>query len=108
MAHWSQELSFRGDRYVPPSSRYIRSGTRFYTEDKLITFETYKRRVHRVNQEDKWMEIIKPFEYRPDLAAKEIFGTPDFWWALMEHNGMKDIMEFKAGKNIKIPSDFLS
>ena len=105
MIAWETSISSR--RYVGASSRYARSKVRYYGEDKFITFETYKRKEKRLNANDKWFEITIQHEYRPDLLSTDIYGSPDFWWALLEHNGMKDIFEFKAGKTIRIPQDML-
>jgi hypothetical protein len=44
-------------------------------------------------------------EYRPDLVSQDKYGLPDFWWKIMEVNGMKDIMDFKAGKTIVLPEN---
>ena len=53
------------------------------------------------------MEITAELEFRPDLASQDLYGTPDFWWRLLEHNGMRDILEFRAGRNIRIPYDVI-
>ena len=90
--------------YVSPSSRYVNSKVIQYTENRLLTFETYKKanRVSLFSASDQWMEIEPAYEYRPDLVSVEIYGTPDFWWRILESNGMKDIMEFKAGVTIRL------
>lgn len=56
---------------------------------------------------DQFMEITPEIEYRPDLVSADVYGTPDFWCILMEANGMKDIMEFKKGRNIRLPGNVL-
>jgi hypothetical protein len=33
------------------------------------------------------------------------YGVSDFWWKIMEANGMKDVMEFKAGRTIVLPEN---
>ena len=93
--------------YVNASSRYASSKVIEYSEKKHITFEIYKRQRHVPSEDDQWLEITKAVEYRPDLVSVEIYGSPDFWWRLLEYNGMKDILEFKAGKNIRLPGDVL-
>lgn len=107
MAHWISSLGYNANKFVNASSRYNKSKVIQYTEDKHITFETYKRRRAIPAEDDQWVEITRAVEYRPDLVSTEIFGAPDFWWRIMEYNGMKDILEFKAGQNIKIPGDIL-
>jgi hypothetical protein len=50
--------------------------------------------------------IIPPqFEYRPDRLSYELYGTVDLWWKIMEANDIKDIFDFKAYLNIRIPSN---
>lgn len=106
MATWSEETHINARNYVPASSRYANSKVRYLTEDKIIVFETYKRKP--VNDKNaKYAEITKSVEYRPDLVSQELYSTPDFWWRIMELNGMKDILEFKAGKVIRLPSSIL-
>lgn len=107
MPHWTLPLGYNARRYVNASSRYAGSKVIQYTEDKHITFETYKRKRVLPGPEDQWLEITKAVEYRPDLVSAELYGAPDFWWRLLEYNGMKDVLEFKAGKNIRIPGDIL-
>lgn len=109
MANFSQETSELSSKYVQPTSRYNWSKVRQYTEEKFLTFETYKRKRkgHFREGNAEWLEITANVEYRPDLVSNELFGTPDLWWRIMEHNGMKDIMEFRSGVNIQIPGNIL-
>ncbi len=79
----------------------------YYSEDKFITFETYKRKYNAPSPEDQWLEITPAVAYRPDLVSYEIYGAPDFWWRIMEFNGMKDILEFKPGANIRLPGGII-
>lgn len=106
MANYCKILSNRATAYVGSSSRYVNSKVMQYTENNLLTFETYKKiRVSAFTESDQWMEITAAYEYRPDLISAEIYGAPDFWWRLMEANDMKDIMEFKRGINIRLPGN---
>ena len=107
MAHVIKYMPSPAKTHVSVTSRYAGSKVIQYTEDRYVTFETYKRKRSTPAPGDQWMEITKQIEYRPDLVSVEIYGAPDFWWRLLEYNGMKDIMEFKAGKNIRVPGDVL-
>jgi hypothetical protein len=40
-------------------------------------------------------------------VSYEFYGTPDYWWRIMELNGMKDIMEFRTGVNIIISGNII-
>jgi hypothetical protein len=108
MAHWIQYLSTNPRKYVGATSRYANSMIIYYTEDKKTTFEIYKKQNKGISGKEQWLEITKPYEYRPDMVADEIYGAPHLWWSIMEFNGMKDILEFKAGVNIRIPGDVLA
>lgn len=107
MAIWSTDTNIDAKRYVAASSRYSKSKVRHLTENKIISFETYKRKPIGKNIEEEYAEITKSVEYRPDLVSQEVYSTPDFWWIIMEHNGMKDILEFQAGKIIKLPLNII-
>ena len=88
-------------------SRYAYSKVREYTENKFFTFEIYKRKTRLKNGTEQFLEITQAVEYRPDLVAYEFYGSPELWWSIMEFNGMKDILEFKAGKNIMLPGNIM-
>jgi hypothetical protein len=103
-----RETTIPARTYVGPTSRYANSKVIHYTEDKKITFEIYKKAPRLISGKEEWLEITKPVEYRPDLVAEEIYGTPDLWWSIMEFNGMKDVLEFKAGVNIRLPGSVLA
>ncbi len=108
MAHFAQEIGTARAGTVRPTSRYFGSRLYHYTERKFLTFETYKRKSAPLRSEhDQWLEITPEVEFRPDLVSYEIYGTPDFWWRIMEINGMKDILEFRAGRNIRLSGNVL-
>lgn len=106
MANFTEVTNIDSRRFVPPSSRYLDSKVLYYTENKLLTFNTYKKKQIPITDEDKYAVISPGVEYRPDLVSQQAYGTVDFWWKLLEANGMKDIWEFKAGENIRIPGSF--
>lgn len=94
-----------GRTYVSSTSRYISSPIVLY-EGKL-TYPIYKKKKVRLSPKDQHYEITKDVEYRPDLVSNMFFGAPDFWWRIMELNGMKDILEFREGRNIVLPGSSL-
>lgn len=106
MANYISKTNIDSRRFVPPSSRYLESQILYYTENNLLTFETYKRKDIARSNKDKYAVISPGVEYRPDLVSNQAYGTVDFWWKILEANGMKDIWEFKAGTNIRIPDAF--
>jgi hypothetical protein len=103
MANKVEVANLSHRNFVDSSSRYNNSKILYYGDRKLITFETYKRTPYVSTSTDRFYVITKGTEYRPDLVSFRVYGSPSFWWKIMEANNMKDIMEFKAGANIVIP-----
>lgn len=96
---------FRPTDFVTNVSRYSASKVLYYSDEKIITFETYKRKKIKQSKSDQVTVIPPGMEYRPDLLSREKYGIPDFWWKIMEANNMKDIVEFKAGRTIVLPEE---
>lgn len=105
MANKIEYTNLRSTDFVTTVSRYSRSKILYYSEEKIITFETYKRKKIKESKFDQVAVIPPGMEYRPDLVSKEKYGIPDFWWKIMEANNMKDILEFKSGKTIVLPEE---
>lgn len=91
--------------FVPKTSRYIESRIINYSEAKILTFETYKKKEIPISPNDQVTVIPAGMEYRPDLISKATYGNTDFWWKIMEANKIKDIFDFKAGKTIILPEN---
>ena len=91
--------------FVSATSRYADSQLIYYGDLHKMTYTTYKKNQTRLTDNDKYTIISPGWEYRPDLVSKNIYGTPDFWWKILEANDMKDIWEFKSGVNIRLPVD---
>lgn len=94
------------DVYVVMTSRYMNSDVIYYGNDRKITFTTYKRKEIQQSEDDKFLIIPATMNYRPDLVSHKIYFTPDYWWRILEYNGMKDITEFVSGRTIRLPSNF--
>lgn len=107
MAHYVRLAPHRTKNRIGSGSRYGRSKVIYYGDENKLTYTLYKKVPHQFSPEDKWFEITEEYEYRPDKVCFEYFGTPDFWWRLMETNKMKDILEFKAGRKIRLPARIL-
>lgn len=105
MANPIEYTNISPNKFVLPTSRYADSQVIRYSENKKITFEIYKKGSYPVNPNDRYMVISKGIEYRPDLLSKRLYGTTDFWWKILEANGIKDIYDFTAGKNIRLPAN---
>jgi hypothetical protein len=91
---------------VAATSRYATSQILYYGDENKITFETFKRTEIPEGDGDRFTVVTQP--YRPDLLSQEAYGTPDFWWKIMQANQIWDIWDFKAGINIRLPDDIYS
>ena len=103
MANLNEPAKITPRRFVPVTSRYAQAEVLYYTENKFVTFGTYKKNEYKPGKKDKFMVVTKQYEYRPDLVSFDVYSTPDFWWKIMEANSIKDVFDFKAGINIRLP-----
>lgn len=56
---------------------------------------------------DVLYKIDKVYEYRPDLLANDLYGSPSLWWVFAQRNPnviQDPIGDFAAGRNIYIPT----
>jgi hypothetical protein len=105
MANKIEFTNLSAMEFVTRVSRYADSRIIYYSDEKIITFETYKKNKFVESSGDKVAVIPPGMEFRPDLVSKEKYGLPDFWWKIMEVNSIKDIFEFKAGRTIVLPEN---
>jgi hypothetical protein len=105
MANKIEFTDTKATDFVTNVSRYAKSRVLYYSENKITTFETYKRNKFSPSPRDQVAVISPGMEYRPDLMSFDKYGVSDFWWKIMEANGMKDVMEFKAGRTIVLPEN---
>lgn len=94
-------------RFLSGYSRYGNSKVIYWGWPPKLTFTTYKKKSTSIALNDKFGVIPPGCEYRPDKISQEVYGAPDFWWKILEANGMKDIFEFKTGLTIRLPTDIL-
>jgi hypothetical protein len=105
MANYYEETLINARRFVPVTSRYANETVIYYTDRKLLAYKTYIRPEYKKDAKDKFTVVTKRYEYRPDLTSYDAYGTPDFWWKIMEANGIWDVFDFKAGLNIRLPGN---
>ena len=105
MANKIEFTNLKATDFVTSISRYASSRVLYYSDEKMLTFETYKKNKFSSTKNDQVAVIPPKMEYRPDLASNEKYGLPDFWWKILEANGMRDVMDFKAGKTIILPEN---
>ena len=99
-----EESDLQHQNFVDSASRYNKSKILYWGPKKLITFETYKRTPIQTSPDDKVYVITGGTEYRPDLVSYKAYGDPRYWWKIMEFNKINDVMDFKSGRTIVIPS----
>lgn len=92
------------DGFVNYGSRYAAAPIIYYGDNRVVTFGTYRKKQYPNTSSDKFAVIPPGMEFRPDKMSLEAYGTVDFWWRILEANGIKDIYSFKSGMNIRLPS----
>lgn len=109
MANYIEESNFVGSRFSNLGSRYYNSKVIYYVINgsRKIAYEVYKKSSNLNSNKDVFMLIVPRYEYRPDLASLDAYGVVDYWWKILEVNNIKDIMEFKTGRTIRIPSNVI-
>jgi len=91
---------------VSNTSRYLNSNVLLYGDNKVMTFETYKKQPIQENQDDRYAIVTAGEEFRPDRTSFRAYNTPDYWWRIMEANNIKDVFDYKSGLNIRLPTPF--
>ena len=105
MATKIKDASISKANIIDSVSRYQKSRVIYYGDLPKTTFEIYKRvPVTSSSTLDKVALITPGWEYRPDLVSFDVYGAPDFWWKIMEVNHMNDILDFRSGITIRLPS----
>lgn len=105
MANKIQFTNLQPNNFVHNLSRYNNSEVIYYGDNNLLTFTTYKKKNNTPSGDDRFTVITAGTEYRPDKVSYAAYGSVDFWWRIMEANNIKDIFEFKAGLNIRLPGN---
>lgn len=105
MANKIEYTTISPEIFVTNFSRYSNSSVIYYSDNKILTFTTYKKKKYTPGANDQVAVIPSKMQYRPDLVSKEKYGTVDFWWKIMEVNNIIDIFDFKAGKTIILPDN---
>lgn len=103
MANYYESTNISPQKFVTYTSRYSENTVVYYKEEKFLAFNTYKKNKYTPSKSDRFTVITKGYEFRPDLLSQKVYGFPDYWWRIMEANNIKDIYDFKAGINIRIP-----
>ena len=54
-------------------------------------------------ESDFFIEIDSTNEFRPDMLSFQVYGTPDFGWALMEINNLRSFKDLTLRNRLRIP-----
>lgn len=88
-------------------AKYSRSSP-YYSTDRFGKFlDVLTDRPIKAKASDILYKIDKVYEYRPDLLAHDLYGSPALWWVFTQRNPdviQDPIFDFKAGRNIYIPT----
>jgi hypothetical protein len=90
--------------YVSTLSRYRDQQSIQYGDNNLLAFATYKRPDYAISNTDTVFMINGATAYRPDKVSLMKYGFVDYWYKIMELNKIYDIMDFKAGRTIYLPT----
>lgn len=107
MANYTENTDINSSKFATKTSRYLNSKVVYYTENKLLTYTLYRKSKRIRTGKEKYALITSEYEFRPDKVSSRFYGTPDFWWKIMEVNNIKDILDFKAGLSIILPTNLL-
>jgi hypothetical protein len=102
-----RNANIRTESVLKGFSRYRTQRVIYWSDNNLLTFNTYVRTPYKVTGKEKIMVVKPTLAYRPDLVSYDVYGFPDAWWKILEANNMKDIWDFKAGVTIILPDSVL-
>jgi hypothetical protein len=82
------------------TSAYFNTGYSQYFLDVMIN-----RPIPR-EPDDQEMEINLTYQYRPDMLAYDLYGTPELWWVFYQRNPntlQAPPLDFASGTRIFLP-----
>lgn len=54
-------------------------------------------------ESDFYIEVDSTNEFRPDMLSFQVYGTPDYGWAIMEINTLRSFKDLTIGNRLRIP-----
>lgn len=85
------------NRYTNGIVTFTRNNQKFLVLRSALNLEP--------DNSDVLVTITQELVRRPDLISFKAYGSPDFWWAIFEYNGIRDpVFELRSGQILKIPS----
>lgn len=52
---------------------------------------------------DFYISIDSSNEFRPDILSNQVYGTPDYGWALLEINTLRSFKDLKLQARLRVP-----
>jgi hypothetical protein len=94
------------------AAKYSASSPWHDTTQNKLYLDIWRPRPIPSSQDDFEYTIQPQYNYRPDLLAYDVYGSPRLWWVFMQRNIdiiTDPIYSFKTGVSIKLPkkSDLL-
>jgi hypothetical protein len=53
--------------------------------------------------EDKYIVLDQANQFRPDVISFQVYGTPNYGWAIMEVNNLRSFVELSLGVRLRVP-----
>lgn len=88
------------------NSKYINTSPWFSTRLNNEYLDILSIRPVAAEADDYLYTIEPQYNYRPDLLAYDLYGTPKLWWVFMQRNMdiMQDaVFDFRTGVQIYLP-----
>jgi hypothetical protein len=93
MATFTQESRYRGSTV-----------TQIERDGELRDYVLLRKPLNvPLTDEDQFVIIDQGNQYRPDTLSQQVYGTPDYGWAIMDINNLRSFMELQFGIRVRIP-----
>lgn len=56
-----------------------------------------------LDTEDRFITLDQGNQFRPDVISTQVYGDPNFGWAIMEVNNIRSFVELAMGLRLRIP-----
>ena len=87
---------------LPPRSAYVKTPI-YRLADGTVVFGL-QRPVTLADPSDRSLTVPAQFEGRLDLISNDLYGVPDFWWAVAQCSSLMDpLMEAPEGAALRAP-----
>jgi hypothetical protein len=87
---------------LPPRSAYIKTPV-YKLGDGTVVFGLQRPGVFQAPT-DRLVTVSAAVENRLDVLSYQLYGTPDYWWAIAQDSLLVDpLMEVPEGTQLRIP-----